>query len=193
MKTNHLVNKLVLIVGLSLIILTGVIAYASSTDVLAVGTIPNSQFFDGPATVTVRTLTISPGEVLAWHYHPGYAFNVVKSGHLTVEEGCGGEVTLGPGEAFEEMDGHVHRAKNLSTTEQVVVYNTFIIPQGKPTTRNILNNERRCGPPSDVSECKDNGWTLFTQPHTFNEQGECVDFVRHRERVVLPVPEDPQN
>ena len=193
MKTNHLRNKLVLIVGLSLIILTGVIAYASSTDVLAVGTIPNSQFFDGPATVTVRTLTIGPGEVLAWHYHPGYAFNVVKRGHLTVEEGCGGEVTLGPGEAFEEMDGHVHRAKNLSATEEVVVYNTFIMPQGKPTTRNILNNEPRCGPPSDVSECKDNGWTQFTQPNAFNNQGECVDYVRHRARVVIPVPEDPQN
>jgi len=193
MKTNHLRNKLVLLVVLVLVILSGVIAYASSTNVLAVGTIPNSQFFDGPATVTVRTLTIGPGEVLAWHYHPGYAFNVVKSGHLTVEEGCGGEQTLGPGEAFEEMDGHVHRAKNLSATEEVVVYNTFIMPQGKPTTRNILNNERRCGPPSDVSECKDNGWTQFTQPHSFSNQGECVDYVRHRARVVLPVPEDPQN
>ena len=193
MKTNQLRNKLVLIVGLSLIILSGVIAYASSTNVLAVGTIPNSQFFDGPATVTVRTLTINPGEVLAWHYHPGYAFNVVKSGHLTVEEGCGGEVTLGPNEAFEEMDGHVHRAKNLDPTEPVVVYNTFIMPQGKPTTVNIPNNERRCGPPSDATECKDNGWTQFTQPNSFNNQGECVDYVRHRARVVLPVPEAPQN
>jgi quercetin dioxygenase-like cupin family protein len=192
MKTNHLRNKLVLTVGLSLIILTGAIAYASSTNVLAVGTIPNSQFFDGPATVTVRTLTIGPGEVLAWHYHPGYAFNVVKDGHLTVEEGCGGEQTLGPGDAFEEMDGHVHRAKNL-TTENVVVYNTFIMPQGQPTTINIPNNERRCGPPSDATECKDNGWTQFTQPNSFSNQGECVDYVRHRARVVLPVPEVPQN
>ena len=193
MNTNHLRNKLVLLVGLGLVVLTSVIAYASSTNVLAVGTIPNSQFFDGPATVTVRTLTIAPGEVLAWHYHPGYAFNVVKSGHLTVEEGCGGEVTLGPNEAFEEMDGHVHRAKNLDPTEPVVVYNTFIMPQGKPTTVNIPNNERRCGPPSDAAECKDNGWTQFTQPNAFNNQGECVDYVRHRPRIVIPVPEDTQN
>ena len=193
MKTNHLRNKLVPLVTLGLLALSGVIAYAASTNVLAVGTIPNSQFFNGPATVTVRTLTIGPGEVLAWHYHPGYAFNVVKSGHLTVEEGCGGEQTLGPGEAFEEMDGHVHRAKNLSTTEEVVVYNTFIMPQGRPTTINIPNNERRCGPPSDVSECKDGGWAQFTQPNSFSDQGECVDYLRHRARVVLPVPEDPQN
>ena len=192
MKTNHLRNKLVLIVGLSLIILTGVIAYASSTNVLAVGTIPNSQFFDGPATVTVRTLTINPGEVLAWHYHPGYAFNVVKTGKLTVEEGCGGEQTLIPGDAFEEMDGHVHRAKNL-TTEDVVVYNTFIVPKGQPTTINIPSNERRCGPPSDVNECKDNGWSQFTQPGSFSDQGACVHYVRHKARVVLPVPEAPVN
>jgi quercetin dioxygenase-like cupin family protein len=190
MKTQKI--RLALIAGLSLIILSGVIAYASSTNVLVVGNIPNSQFFDGPATVTVRTLTIKPGEVLAWHYHPGYAFNVVKSGNLTVEEGCGGEFTLGPGEGFEEMDGHVHRAKNLSTTEDVVVYNTFIMPKGKGTTVNIPNNERRCGPPSTVDECKDNGWAMFSQPGNFGSQGECVDYVRHRARAVLPVPEEPQ-
>jgi quercetin dioxygenase-like cupin family protein len=171
----------------------GVIAYAATTVILAVGTIPHSELFDGPATVTVRTLTIKPGEVLAWHYHPGYAFNVVKSGTLTVEEGCGGEETLTPGQAFEELDGHVHRAKNLSATEDVVVYNTFIVPQGKPTTVNIPGNERRCGPPSDVNECKDGGWVNFTQPRSFTNQGDCVDYVRHRARIVLPVPDDPQN
>ena len=181
-----------MVMGLG-VLLIGVATYAAVTVILAVGTIPESAVFDGPATVTVRTLTIKPGEVLAWHYHPGYAFNVVKSGTLTVEEGCGGEQTLTPGQAFEELDGHVHRAKNLSTTEDVVVYNTFIVPQGKPTTVNIPNNERRCGPPSDVNECKDDGWLSFTQPHSFGNQGECVDFVRHRARIVLPVPEDPQN
>lgn len=139
-----------LVIAISLVaVLFGVVAYAATTVILAVGTIPHSEIFDGPATVTVRTLTIKPGEVLAWHYHPGYAFNVVKSGALTLEEGCGGEETLTPGQAFEELDGHVHRAKNLSATEDVVVYNTFIVPQGKPTTVNIPNNERRCGPPSN--------------------------------------------
>lgn len=193
MKTNNLRNRLVLLVGLSIVSLFGVIAYASTTNILAVGTIPHSELFDGPATVTVRTLTIKPGEVLAWHYHPGYAYNVVKSGTLTVEEGCGGEEALTPGQAFEEMAGHVHRAKNLSATEDVVVYNTFIVPQGKPTTVNIPGNERRCGPPSNVNECKDDGWLKFTHPRSFSNQGECVDFVRHRPRLVLPFPEDPLN
>ena len=175
------------------VLLIGVTAYAAVTVLLAVGTIPQSALFDGPATVTVRTLTIKPGEVLAWHYHPGYAFNVVKSGTLTVEDGCGGEETLTPGQAFEEMDGSVHRAKNLSATEDVVVYNTFIVPQGRPTTVNIPGNERRCGPPRDVNECKDGGWVNFSHPLSFSDQGDCVQYVRHRPRLVLPVPEDPQN
>jgi quercetin dioxygenase-like cupin family protein len=196
-KTNHRRNKLSLIVGLSIFILFGVIAYAASTVILAVGTIPQSELFDGPATVTVRTLTLAPGEVLAWHYHPGYAFNVVKSGALTVEDGCGGEETLlatdTSNNAFEEMDGRVHRAKNLSTTESVVVYNTFIVPKGKPTTRNIPGNERRCGPPEETDECKNDGWLKFTHPQSFINQEQCVDFVRHRPRNVITVPEDPLN
>ena len=173
------------------VLLIGVTAYAAVTVILAVGTIEQSQLFIGPATVTVRTLTIAPGESLQWHYHPGYAFNVVKSGQLTVEDGCGGhEETLVPGQAFEDMDGRVHRAKNVGTGP-VTVYNTFIVPDGKPTTRNIPNNERRCGPPIDVAECKDAAWSGFDFPLRFSNQGECIDFVKHRPRNVIPVPEDP--
>jgi len=180
------------VVASAALVLLGATVYAAVTQVLAVGTIPQSGIFDGAATVTVRTLTIKPGETLAWHYHPGYAFNVVKSGTLTVEEGCGGgEETLAPGQAFEELSGQVHRAKNLSATEDVLVYNTFIVPQGRPTTVNIPGNERRCGPPVDVSECAENGWATFDFPNPFNSQGECVQFVRHRPRVVLPLPLDP--
>ena len=174
------------------VLLIGATAYAATTVILAVGTNAETQLFDGPATLTVRTLTIAPGESLQWHYHPGYAYNVVKSGTLTVEDGCGGpEETLTPGQAFEEMDGRVHRAKNLSATEPVVVYNTFIVPEGKPTTRNIPGNERRCGPPIDADECKDDGWLKFNLPSAFINQGQCIDFVRHRPRNLIPVPEDP--
>ena len=174
------------------VLLIGATAYAATTVILAVGTNAETQLFDGPATLTVRTLTIAPGESLQWHYHPGYAYNVVKSGTLTVEDGCGGpEETLTPGQAFEEMDGRVHRAKNLSATEPVVVYNTFIVPEGKPTTRNIPGNERRCGPPVDADECKDDGWLKFNLPNAFINQGQCIDYVRHRPRNLIPVPEDP--
>ena len=191
MNTSH--RKVLAIAIFFGVVLLGINVYSATTNILAVGTIPDSQLFTGPATVTVRTLTINPGESLAWHYHPGYAYNVVKSGQLTVEDGCGGEETLNPGDAFEEMDGRVHRAKNLSSTEPVFVYNTFIVPQGKPTTRNIPGNERRCGPPESVDECKDDGWLKFTYPQTFVDQGQCVQFVRHQPRNTIPVPEDPLN
>ncbi|MBA2527256.1 MAG: cupin domain-containing protein [Pyrinomonadaceae bacterium] len=186
MKTNVLRNKLALVVGLGLILLGGT-AYAAVIVLLAVGTIPQSELFDGPATVTVRTLTMAPGEVLAWHYHPGYAFNVIKRGALTVEDGCGGEETISAGQAFEELDGRVHRAKNLGT-EEVEVYNTFIVPGGNPTTVNIPNNERRCGPPRSVSECQDHGWLNFSHPRGFSDQDDCVQYVNHRPRIVVPVP-----
>ena len=180
-------NKKVLAV-VAAISLLAVGVYAATTVILAVGVIPESALVGGPATVTVRTLTIAPGETLAWHYHPGYAFNVVKSGALTVEEGCGGpEETLLPGDAFEEVEGHVHRAKNLGT-EPTVVYNTFLMPQGQPTTINIPNNERRCGPPSRVDDCLMDGWRIYDHPQSFESQGQCVKWVLHRPRTTIPAP-----
>ena len=187
MSMNPLRNRLALVVSLSVVFLFGGVAYAATTVILAVGTIPHSEFFNGPATVTVRTLTIEPGEVLAWHYHPGYAFNVVQSGTLTTEDGCGSEETIIAGQAFEEVEGRVHRAKNLGT-EEVLVYNTFIVPEGNPTTVNIPNNERQCGPPESVSECKDYGWMNFTHPSNFSNQGSCIDYINHRPLTVVPLP-----
>lgn len=175
-------TKFALLAGLGAITLLAVVAYASSTLILAVGTIPRSDFFAGPATVTVRTLTIAPGEVLAWHYHPGYAFNVVKSGVLTVEDGCGGpDESLNPGVGFEEVDGRVHRAKNLGTVD-VEVYNTFVVPQGSGTTVNIPNNERRCGPAININECKSEGWRNFNNPVSFSGERECILSVNRRPR-----------
>ena len=187
MKLRTLSRKLVVAIGLGSVLLCATV-YAAVTVILAVGTIPESELFSGPATVTVRTLTIAPGEVLAWHHHPGYAFNVVKSGVLTVEEGCGGpEENLTPGQAFEELQGHVHRAKNLGT-EPTVVYNTFIMPQGNPTTINTPNNARLCGPPSTADECVNDGWLSFTHPQSFENQGQCVKWVLQRPRTVIPLP-----
>jgi quercetin dioxygenase-like cupin family protein len=188
MQIRPLSRRIVIATVLGCVLLS-VAVYAATTLILAVGTIPESEFFGGPATVTVRTLTIAPGEVLAWHHHPGYAFNVVKSGVLTVEEGCGGpEETLLPGQAFEEVQGEIHRAKNLGT-EPTVVYNTFVMPQGQPTTINTPNNERLCGPPTAVDDCKKYGWMNFTFPQTFVDQGECIEWVLHRRRTIVPVPD----
>lgn len=174
MKVKTLSRGLVIAVGLGAVLL-GITAYAAIVNVLAVGTILHSEFLDGPATVTLRTISFAPGEVGAWHYHPGPLFNVVTRGTVTVEDGCGGEESFTVGQAFEE-GGRVHRPKNLGS-EATFAYQTFVVPQGEPTTVNIPNNERRCGPARSVNECKDGGWMNFTFPRSFSSQGDCIQYV----------------
>jgi quercetin dioxygenase-like cupin family protein len=146
-------------------------------DIILSGTIPDSQVFNGPVNVSTRVLTLKPGDKLPWHYHPGYAFNVVKSGTLTVEDGCGGRKTLTAGQGFEAADGRVHRGANLSDSD-VVVYDNFIIPRGKLTTVTFPGEEKRCGPPQESTECKNGGWQKFDHPRRFTSQRECLSFVR---------------
>jgi quercetin dioxygenase-like cupin family protein len=147
------------------VVFVGIAGHSAVSNIITVGTIPHSELFDGPATVTVRQFLIAPGETLQWHYHPGHAYNVIRRGTLTVENGCGQVETFRAGEAFEETEYHVHRAMNLGT-EEVEVYNTFIIAAGNPTTMNIPNNERRCGslaPALTLSStrfCPGGPWTL---------------------------------
>ncbi len=177
MKTNPLRKKLALAVGLSVVILFGAVAYAATSNILAVGTMPHSEVIGGPATLTARQLLIPPGEVGGWHYHPGTLLSVVKRGAVTIEDGCGGEETFTAGQAFEQIGGRVHRAKNLGA-EEVEEYNMFVNPQGTLLTVNIP--ERRCGPPKDVNECTDGGWMNFTHPRSFDSRRDCVQFVRNQ-------------
>lgn len=177
MKTNPLRNKLVVAVGFIVIVLSGVIAYAAVTPtVLGVGTTPHSEVLGGPATVTFRNLLTTPGDVGAWHYHPGKMVNIVKRGSVTVEDGCGGGATYSAGQAFEKIGGRVHRAINPGT-EECEEYNVFINPPGTLLTVFTPNNTRLCGPARNVEECKDGGWTNFNHPTTFSNQGECIDYV----------------
>jgi quercetin dioxygenase-like cupin family protein len=174
------------IIGAAICVAVGILyvtVHSASTNILVEGTIPDSKLFDGPVKLTVRVLTIKPGEALPWHYHPGHTFIVVKSGTLTVEDGCGGEKKLTPGQGVEEMNGRVHRGKNVDDTD-VVVYDTFITAVDKPITTNIPATERRCGPPKDLEECKNEGWMKFNHPRGFVNQGQCVDAVRSTPRTV---------
>jgi quercetin dioxygenase-like cupin family protein len=162
--------------GAAAVVLT-IVAYAATSEILAVGTMPYSDLTNGPAEVTFRKFTSFPGEVGGWHYHPGYVFNVMKSGTITVEDGCGEVETFSAGEAFEKIDGRVHRWMNLGS-EPAVEYNTFIVPQGSPLAEPLP--ERRCGPPRNANECKQGGWAMFTHPRNFGSQGDCVAFTRTR-------------
>lgn len=165
------------------VVLLGVTVHSATSNILIEGTIPDSRVFDGAVKVSVRALTIKPGEALPLHYHPGHVFIVVKSGTLTVEDGCGGEKKLTPGQGLEEMNGRVHRGKNVDA-EDALVYDIFITSPDKPLTLNVPANERRCGPPKDIDECRNDGWRKFNHPRSFSNQGQCVDFVRHMPRTL---------
>src|SRR2546425_13275195 len=86
LKMKFSTRSRVFVIAISLgAVLLGFTAYAAVIEILAVGTIEHSELFDGPAPVTVGKLTIrhgvdgQPGKTLPWHYHPGYAFNVVQN------------------------------------------------------------------------------------------------------------------
>jgi quercetin dioxygenase-like cupin family protein len=184
-------KKLTFSIGLAVLMISAVATYAAIFPViLGNGTNADAPLVSGPATVTFRQLTTTPGDVGAWHYHPGYVHNVVTSGAIKIEDGCGGAQTYSTGQAFETSEGRVHRAINEGTVD-AGEYNVFIREQGKPLTRFIPENQRRCGPASNVEECKNDGWSKFDFPTTFANQGECVKFVLQRPRVNLLVPQDP--
>lgn len=160
-------------------VLIAAAAYAATTTVLGVGVLPYSEVVNGPAEITFRQFTSQPGEVGGWHSHPGAVFNVVTSGTITIEDGCGGEDTYKAGEAFEKLDGRVHRWRNTGNEPETEL-NTFIVPQGSPLA--ISLPERRCGPPRNASECRHDGWRAFDYPGRFANQGECVQQVRRSRR-----------
>lgn len=150
-------------------------AHAAISQTIAKGTVQHSELVGGPATMTMRTLTIAPGEVLGWHSHDGIgAFTIVVSGTLTVEDGCGGEVVYLKGQAFVEAANRVHRGKNL-TGANVVTAQTFLTPVGTPISDS--HPQRMCGVPLSVKECKSDGWKAFNFPQRFGSQGACIAFV----------------
>jgi len=154
--------------------LLAVAAYAAVPQTIGVGNMDYSELLGGPATVTMRTLTIAPGEVLGWHSHPGSgAYTVVTSGVLTIEDGCGGEAVYAAGQAFLEPPNRVHRGKNL-TSDPVVTAQTFIVPQG---TGISASTSQLCGAPINVHECKQGGWQRFNHPRSFTSFGDCLRYV----------------
>jgi len=186
-------TKLVLAIGAGLLTIGGTIAYAATSVIQGMGSSDHIGLAGGPATLVARKLTTPVGETTgAWHYHPGYVYDVVASGTVTVEDGCGQVNQYTAGQAFETSEGRVHRAYNLGD-EDAVEYNMFVNrgAHNGAITKLIPNNEKHCGPPSTIFECLRGGWTKFDWPSPFGNQVQCLAFVFHRPRIVLLVPTDP--
>jgi quercetin dioxygenase-like cupin family protein len=174
MRTTRL--KRVIVIGLGVLLLVGVASvYAATSVIRGSGTMAHFEPFDGPATMTARSLFIEANEVLPWHQHPGIgAYTIVKTGTLTVEDGCGGVVVYPAGTAFIEPPGRVHRG--IAGDVAVETVQTFLVPAGSAFSVNV---PQACGAPLEVDECKGDGWSAFTYPRTFLDQGDCITFV-HR-------------
>jgi hypothetical protein len=194
METKTARGRLVLAIGAVSIVIGGAVAVAAIVVERWDGTSPYIGLAGGPARLIARKLVTPVGETTgAWHYHPGYVYNVVAQGTITVEDGCGDVRHYGAGQAFETSEGRVHRAYNLDEEFDAVEYNMFVNLGANNTTltKFIPGDVRRCGPPSTVGECKDGDWAKFDWPHPFASQGACVAYVVNRPTITLLVPADP--
>lgn len=101
-------------------------------------------------TLTLTRYTIPAGAKLPVHYHPGVQLASVESGELTyhVIEGelfvtradgtkvtyeSGATVVLATGDAWEEPEGMIHYAENL-TDQPVVLISTALLESDKDAT-----------------------------------------------------------
>ena len=149
---------------------------SASAQLPASGNMQFSELIGGPATMTIRQVNINPLATLGWHYHPGIgAYTVVRTGTLVVEDGCGYEDVYQTGEAFIEHPNRVHRGKNLSSDTAITTYQMFLVPVGTGISQPLP--ERACGAPLHGGECRKGGWGMFNFPRTFDNQGDCEQFV----------------
>lgn len=83
----------------------------------------------------MQQIVIAPGGNFGWHSHPGPVVVLVKAGALTFYDGedptCTPR-TYTAGQAFiDKGQGHVHLAKNLSTTDNLELWATYFdVPAG---------------------------------------------------------------
>jgi quercetin dioxygenase-like cupin family protein len=95
---------------------------------------------DAQQTV-VQQIIIGPGGHTGWHSHPGPVVVVVKDGILTFyssEDPACTPRRYGAGEAFiDRGQGHVHIARNESTTENLELWATYFDVPPPPPVNNF--------------------------------------------------------
>ncbi len=83
----------------------------------------------------MQQITIGPGGHTGWHSHPGPVVVLIKAGALTIYSGDDPACTprtYTAGQAFVDSgQGHVHIARNLSTTDNLELWATYFdVPAG---------------------------------------------------------------
>ena len=86
-----------------------------------------------PGDVVVQKFVLGPGGQSGWHLHPGPAVVTVKSGELTLDQADCSSATYSAGKVALEPTNDVHRVRNVSTTDDLKFWVTFLdIPVGSP-------------------------------------------------------------
>jgi quercetin dioxygenase-like cupin family protein len=113
--------------------------FADPTDIkFKVGTVGQEVIHAPDAQQTVvQQIIIGPGGHTGWHSHPGPVVVVVTAGTLTFyssEDPACTPRTYGAGEAFiDRGQGHVHIARNESTTANLELWATYFdVPPPPP-------------------------------------------------------------
>jgi quercetin dioxygenase-like cupin family protein len=84
-----------------------------------------------PVDVAIDMLGLQPGAEIGWHYHPGPAFVVVKSGTLTEEDEDRCQTVYPAGTAFSEEAGRIHRVLNQGS-EVTEFFGVLLLPADSP-------------------------------------------------------------
>jgi len=112
---------------------------------LALGELPNPIFPTSPFQLREVKVTLVPGAVGPWHWHPGPAQIIVKQGTFRLmqdEPGCP-VVEYHAGDVAVELNGpegspHVHQPSNPDPNETTVIYITFTLPPGTPADQDLI-------------------------------------------------------
>lgn len=87
----------------------------------------------GDLRVFDQELTIGPGGHVGWHSHPGPVLVVVKSGTFRSQQTDCSYIDYTAGQVYIDSGaGHVHDARNPSTTANTDLSITYLAPVGVP-------------------------------------------------------------
>ena len=122
------VRKLVALTALGVVVIAGAgVALATAPSGLVVtpidrGTLGphfkiNLRDSSKPGDVVLTKFVLAPGGQSGWHFHPGPAVVTVKSGVLTLDHEDCSSATFNADQVAVEPIEHVHRVRNLGTTD----------------------------------------------------------------------------
>ena len=87
MKPQRALKRQILWIAAAVLGVGGAIAYGATALFRFDAISPHIGLQGGAAVLTARVLTTPVGETTGgWHYHPGYVYNVVTQGTITIEE-----------------------------------------------------------------------------------------------------------